>query len=83
MQFQIVFIQQCWGEGRVRYRDEKGTIRTVPTAWTDHKPYDMFLEQSAGRSIVHIKDLGGLMQLIRSLQVKTRKMEGVHAPKGV
>ncbi len=67
----------------MRYRDEKGTIRTVPTVWTDHKPYDMFLEQSAGRSIVHIKDLGGLMHLIRSLQGKIREMEGVHAPEEV
>jgi hypothetical protein len=60
MQFYILSIQQCWGEGRMRYRDEKGAIRTVPLSWTDHKPYDKFLEQSSGRSIVHIKDLAGL-----------------------
>jgi hypothetical protein len=83
MQFQIISIQQCWGEGRVRYRDEKGAIRTVPISWTDHKPYDMFLEQSAGRSIVHVKDLDRLKYLIRSLQGKIRKMEGIHAPKEV
>jgi hypothetical protein len=35
MQFQIISIQQCWGEGRVRYRDEKGAIRSVPISWTD------------------------------------------------
>jgi len=67
----------------VRYRDEKGAIRTVPISWTDHKPYDMFLEQSAGRSIVHVKDLDRLKYLIRSLQGKIRKMEGIHAPKEV
>jgi len=83
MQFQIVSIQQCWGEGRVRYRDEKGAIRSVPISWTDYKPYDMFLEQSAGRSIVHIKDLAGLKQLLRSLQGKIGEREGGHGPKDV
>jgi hypothetical protein len=83
MQFQIVSIQHCWGEARVRYRDEKGALRTVPITWTDHKPYDMFLEQSAGRSIVHIKDLSGLMQLMSSLQDKIQEKGGVSVPKEV
>ncbi len=30
----------------MRYRDGEGTIRTVPIAWTDHRPYNIFLEQS-------------------------------------
>ena len=83
MQFQIVSIQQCWGEGRVRYCDEKGAIRSVPISWTDHKPYDMFLEQSAGRSIVHIKDLAGFRHLIRSLQGKIKEKGGIRVPKEV
>jgi hypothetical protein len=83
MQFQVVSIQKCWGEGRVRYCDERGTIRSIPTSWTDHKPYDMFLEQSAGRSIIHIKDIAELMQLIRSLQVKIRKEGGIRTPNDV
>ena len=83
MQFQIVSIQQCWGEGRVRYRDGEGAIRTVPTAWTDHKPYDMFHEQSAGRSIVHIKDLAGLMHLTRLLKSKIRENRGIRVQEEV
>ncbi len=67
----------------MRYRDKKGTIRTVPIAWTDHKPYDMFLEQSAGRSIVHIKDLAGLMHLIRLLKGKIQEKGGMRVPKEV
>ena len=51
------------------YRNEDGTARTVPISWTTLEPPDLFLEVSAGRSIVHVKDLSGLQQLVRSLTV--------------
>ena len=68
MQFQVVSIQYCWGEQRVAYRDEIGSLRSVPISWTDRKPGDIFLEISAGRSIVHTEDLIGLKQFIQSLK---------------
>jgi hypothetical protein len=71
MRFEVLSIQQCWGEGRVSYRDEKGSVRSVPLSWTDRKEPDMFIEQSAGRSIVHIEDLAGIRQLMESLRGKS------------
>ncbi len=67
MEFEILVIQHCWGEGRVSYRDPAGSVRTVPLSWTDRKRPDMFIEQSAGRSVVHIDDIGGMRQLLNSL----------------
>ena len=50
------------------YRDENGVVRPVPLSWTDRKPTDMFLEVSAGRSILHLEDLSSFMHLVRSVQ---------------
>ena len=66
-EFEILAIQHCWGEGRVSYRDQAGSVRTVPLAWTDRKRPDMFSEQSAGRSVLHIDDIAGMRQLLNSL----------------
>ena len=49
------------------YRDEAGSVRMVPLSWTDRKAPDMFSEQSAGRSVVHIDDISGIRQLLGSL----------------
>ncbi|MBE3118758.1 MAG: hypothetical protein IMZ50_08385 [Candidatus Atribacteria bacterium] len=68
-QFELISVQRCWGEPRVTYRNEDGTARTVPISWTTLEPPDLFLEVSAGRSIVHPKDLSSLQQLVRSLTV--------------
>ena len=74
--FQVVTSNYCWGEHRVAYRDETGSLRSVPASWTDHKPQDIFLEISAGRSIVHAGDLLGLKQLIQSLRGQSRQRQG-------
>ena len=66
----------------MKYHDEKGAVRTVPVSCTyQGVPQDTFLEQSAGRSIVHIKDLAELRQLLRSLQCKIGEREGGHGSK--
>ena len=67
MRFKVLSIQQCWGERRMSYQDEKGSVRSVPLSWTDRKEPDMFVEQSAGRSIVHIEDVTGIRGLMESL----------------
>jgi hypothetical protein len=83
-QFELISVRRCWGEPRVTYRDEDGTARTVPISWTTLEPPDPFLEVSAGRSIVHPKDICSLQQLVRSLTVwesgEERPRDG---PKGV
>jgi len=71
----MVGVQRCWGEPRVAYRDENGAVRSVPLSWTDRKPSDMFLEVSAGRSILHPGDLGSLVRLVRSLKKRENGKE--------
>jgi hypothetical protein len=66
-EFELLSVQHCWGEGRVSYRDEAGSVRMVPLSWTDRKAPDMFSEQSAGRSVMHIDDISGIRQLLSSL----------------
>jgi len=60
----------------VTYREESATLRSVPLSWTDLRLPDMFLEVSAGRSIVHPKDLRSLQQLAGSLKGQRSAKEG-------
>ena len=71
----MVGVQRCWGEPRVAYRDENGAVRSVPLSWTDRKPPDMFKEVSAGRSILHLADLSGLVHLVRSVKKRNNGEE--------
>ncbi len=59
MEFELLAVQHWWGEGRVSYRDEAGSVRMVALSWTDRKAPDMFCEQSAGRSVLHVDDIPG------------------------
>jgi hypothetical protein len=59
----------------VAYRDENGAVRSVPLSWTDRKPSNMFLEVSAGRSILHPQDLSSLVHLVRSVKKRNNGEE--------
>ena len=66
------------------YRTGNGSSRSVAISWTSLKAPDMFLEVSAGRSIIHPKDLRSLQQLVRSLGVvKSVEEELKDDPTGV
>src|SRR6516225_3176923 len=54
----------AWGEDRVCYRDDKGGLRYLPTAWTSIAPPDPFVQRSAGRSHFRVEDLLRLATLI-------------------
>jgi hypothetical protein len=83
-QFEVIAVQNCWGEPRVSYRTGNGLSRSVAISWTSLKASDMFLEVSAGRSIVHPKDLRSLQQLVRSLGVvNSVEEEPKDDPRGV
>jgi hypothetical protein len=71
----MVGVQRCWGEPRVAYRDENGAVRSVPLSWTDRKPPDMFVEVSAGRSILHPEDLKSLVHLVRAAKKRNNGEE--------
>ena len=80
MEFTLISVQYCWGEGRVCYCDEKGSVRSVPISWTDKREPDLFVEQSAGRSIMHIGDITGLRQLMGSLWEQHGKRRETNEP---
>jgi hypothetical protein len=54
----------AWGEDRVCFRDDKGGLRFLPTAWTSLAPLDSFVQMSAGRSHFRVEDLLRLTTLI-------------------
>jgi hypothetical protein len=54
----------AWGEDRVCFRDDKGGLRYLPTAWTSIAPPDPFVRTSAGRSHFRVEDLLQLAALI-------------------
>src|SRR5215470_16693577 len=53
-----------WGGDRVCFRDDKGALRFLPTAWTTLAPADPFVQMSAGRSHFRVEDLLRLTTLI-------------------
>ena len=75
-QFYVTSIQNCWGERRVAYFDKKGSIRSIPITWTEKKPFDPFLEVSSGHSILHQRDIKGLLNLVRLIREQNRLKDG-------
>ena len=52
---------------RVRFRDEAGYLRHIPTGWTDLASPDPFQEISGGRSPFRVVDLLALADLLSGL----------------
>jgi len=56
-ELQLIDQYLAWGEDRVSFRDDKGALRYLPTAWTSMAPPDPFVRTSAGRSYFRVEDL--------------------------
>jgi hypothetical protein len=52
------------GEDRVLFLEEDGTLKSLPTGWTDAAAPDVFVAVAAGRSPFRAEDLLGLAELI-------------------
>ena len=63
----VVAVRSTWGEDRVFFLDEDGTVRSVPAAWTDAAEPDAFVVVAAGRSPLRVDDLVALAGLIDGL----------------
>ena len=74
--FEVTSIQNCWGEKRVAYYNKNGSLRSIPITWTEKKPFDPFLEVSSGRSILHQRDIKGLLTLVHSIYEQNNHIEG-------
>ena len=63
-EFALVDWRQTWGEDRVYYLDEAGTLKRLPAAWTSVAARSAFEVLSAGRSHFRVEDLLQLVALI-------------------
>jgi Family of unknown function (DUF5372) len=66
-EFVFVAVRQTWGEDRVFFFDEDGSLRSLPTGWTDACVPDVFVSVAAGRSAFRVEDLLGLVELLDGL----------------
>jgi uncharacterized protein DUF5372 len=67
-QFEFVARRNNWGEDRVCFHDERGELKSLPSAWTDVVEPDPFVVVAAGRSPFRIEDLLVLAELLPSLR---------------
>ncbi len=57
-------VRQTWGEYRVFFYDEAGTLAALPTTWTDVVESDPFVTMAAGRTYCRVSDLLRLCALV-------------------
>lgn len=57
-------VRRTWGEDRVFFFAEDGTLKSLPTAWTDAAAPDVFVTVAAGRSPFRAEDLIALAELV-------------------
>lgn len=62
--FELVAVRQTWGEYRVFYYDESGTLSALPTTWTDVADADPFVAIATGRAFCRVTDLVRLARFI-------------------
>jgi len=49
------------------YRDGEGRVRSLPASWTTAAAVDPYIVLSAGRSLLHPRDLHALVETVRTL----------------
>ena len=62
--------RQNWGEDRVWFYDNDGSLQSVPTSWTDAAPMNVFVAVAAGRSLFRVADL---LELAQRIQASSRE----------
>lgn len=65
--FELVTHRCNWGEERVYYHDEAGTLCSLPLAWTSLAFVDPYVSLAAGRSAFRMTDLLELSRLVAFL----------------
>ena len=72
-EFEIDQVRKVGVERRVFFFNQKGRKSSVPLAWTDIGPQDLFVVLSAGRALFRVEDLLGLVRLIKEINSAKRK----------
>jgi hypothetical protein len=66
-EFVLVGVQQTWKQDRVFFFGDDGTLKSLPTAWTDVGQPDVFVALGTGRSAFRVEDLLALAEVIDGL----------------
>jgi hypothetical protein len=66
-QFELVDLRNAWSEDRAYFHVEDGSLRRIPTSWTDLVEPDVHIVLGAGRADFRADDLLRLASLIRDL----------------
>ena len=66
-EFLFIALRQTWGEDRVFFYDEQGTVCSLPVGWTDAAPVDVFVAVAAGRCALRVDDLVALSELVTTI----------------
>ena len=67
-EFAFVAVQQTWRQDRVFFFGDDGTLKSLPTSWTDAGELDVFVSMSAGRSAFRVADLLALAEIIDGIR---------------
>ena len=67
-EFVFVALRQTWGQDRVFFYGEDGTVCSLPSSWTDAVEPDVFVVVAAGRSAFRIEDLVELAAVLESIR---------------
>jgi hypothetical protein len=62
--FAFVAVQQTWRQDRVFFFGDDGTLKSLPTSWTDVAEPDVFVVIAAGRSPFRVADLLALAEIV-------------------
>jgi hypothetical protein len=72
----LLTARQTWGEYRVFFCDEQGTLKALPASWTDAGTTDPFVILSAGRAHFRPADLLALASMLERLRDPSIAGEG-------
>ena len=67
-EFLFIALRQTWGEDRVFFYGEEGTVCSLPVGWTDAVAADVFVAMAAGRCALRVDDLVALSELVVTLE---------------
>ena len=68
----LVELAKVWGEERVYFNDDHGTLRCLPASWTSIRAEDPFVVVSAGRAFFRVADLLRLVELVTNMEGSER-----------
>ncbi|MBT4288629.1 MAG: hypothetical protein HOD92_14985 [Deltaproteobacteria bacterium] len=76
--FKLFTYYHNWESHRVNFYNNENRFVSLPTSWTSLFPKNLFVEQSAGRSLFKVADLLSLSQLIETFNQEIIQIDSVN-----